>query len=290
MSNERLVTLDQWRARARALDIDGVRGAYWESGAGEPVLCFHGVPASAYLYRKVLPALAARGLRGIAFDLPGLGLSARPASFDYSWTGLSAWADRFADALGLTRCHFVVHDIGGPVGFDVIRRRPERVASLTVLNTILEVSRFTPPWVMRPFRWAGIGEAYLATMTPATFGLLMRTHGVLKGLSRDEAAAYVQLLKGEDGGRAFLRIMRSFELTTAFESRILAPLRTRTFPAQLLWGAQDPALPMSRYAPRIAELLGVTEVKTLAGRHFVQEDSAMEIADAVAMLARSSRG
>ncbi len=252
MTTESAVTLNQWRAPAQNIDIDGVRGAYWESGAGEPVLCFHGVPASAYLYRKVLPALAARGLRGIAFDLPGLGLSDRPANFDYTWTGLSAWADRFADALGLTRCHFVVHDIGGPVGFDVIRRRPERVASLTVLNTVLEVSRFTPPWVMRPFRWAGIGEAYLATMTPTMLGVLMRTHGVLRGLSREEATAYVQLLKGDDGGRAFLKIMRSFELTMAFESRIATPLRARTFPAQVLWGAQDPALSMSRYATRRA--------------------------------------
>jgi pimeloyl-ACP methyl ester carboxylesterase len=285
MSAESPVTLDQWRARARYIDVDGLRGAYWESGEGEPVLCFHGVPASAYLYRKLLPALAAHGLRGIAFDLPGLGLSDRPESFDYSWTGLSAWAERFADALGLGRCHFVVHDIGGPVGFDVIRRRPARVASLTVLNTVVDVSRFTPPWVMRPFRWAGVGEAYLATITPVTLSVLMRTHGVLKGLSRVEAQTYVQLLKGDDGGRAFLCIMRGFELTDAFESRIVAPLRARTFPAQVLWGAQDPALPMNRYAPQIAKLLGLAEARPLAGKHFVQEDSAGEIAEAVRSLA-----
>ena len=42
-------------------------------------MCLHGVPASCFLYRKVLRELAARGLRGIAFDLPGLGLADRPA-------------------------------------------------------------------------------------------------------------------------------------------------------------------------------------------------------------------
>lgn len=49
-----------------------------------PVVCVHGVPASAFLYRKVLPALASRGLRGIAIDLPGLGLADRPADADYT--------------------------------------------------------------------------------------------------------------------------------------------------------------------------------------------------------------
>ena len=43
------------------------------------MVCLHGVPASCFLYRKVLRELAARGLRGVAFDLPGLGLADRPA-------------------------------------------------------------------------------------------------------------------------------------------------------------------------------------------------------------------
>lgn len=287
-ANQPPITLDQWRAQARFLPVKGASGAYWEAGQGEPVLCFHGVPASAYLYRKVLPAVAAHGLRAIAFDLPGLGLSERPEAFDYSWSGLSAWADHFASALGMTRCHVILHDIGGPVGFDFIRRNPARIASLTVLNTLLEVSRFTPPWVMRPFRWRGWGEAYLSTLTPATFNLLMRTHGVREPLSRIELEAYVGLLKQADGGRSFLRIMRGFELNASFENRIVAPLRARKFPAQVLWGAQDPALRMKDFAPRIAEILRVETVTPLSGKHFVQEDAAEEIASAVARLAKSA--
>ena len=48
------------------------------------MVCLHGVPASSFLYRKVLAELAGRGLRGVAFDLPGLGLADRPARFDYT--------------------------------------------------------------------------------------------------------------------------------------------------------------------------------------------------------------
>ena len=64
--------------------------------------------------RKVLRELAARGLRAIAFDLPGLGLADRPAAFDYTWTGLGRFCAAAVDALGLGRFHLVVHDIGGP--------------------------------------------------------------------------------------------------------------------------------------------------------------------------------
>ena len=49
-----------------------------EQGDGDPVVLMHGVPVSSFLYRKVLPLLAERGLRGVAFDLPGLGLAEKP--------------------------------------------------------------------------------------------------------------------------------------------------------------------------------------------------------------------
>ena len=59
---------------------DRVESFVLDVGIGEPVVCLHGVPASSFLYRKVVRELAARGLRGVAFDLPGLGLAARPST------------------------------------------------------------------------------------------------------------------------------------------------------------------------------------------------------------------
>ena len=61
------------RAAGRAFTAADVTGFVREAGDGETVLCMHGVPASSFLYRKVLIELAARNLRGVAFDLPGLG-------------------------------------------------------------------------------------------------------------------------------------------------------------------------------------------------------------------------
>jgi len=74
-----------------AFTAAGMTGFVREAGDGETVLCMHGVPTSSFLYRKVLDGLAARGLRGVAFDLPGLGLADRPESFDYTWTVLGRY-------------------------------------------------------------------------------------------------------------------------------------------------------------------------------------------------------
>jgi pimeloyl-ACP methyl ester carboxylesterase len=103
----------------RYFSAGGVQSFVLDEGQGEAVVCMHGVPASAFLYRKVVRELAARGLRGIAFDLPGLGLAERPADFDYTWTGLGRFATAAVESLGLDRFHLVVHDVGGPVGFEV---------------------------------------------------------------------------------------------------------------------------------------------------------------------------
>ena len=273
-----------WSARGRRLDVPGAATRVWEEGAGEPVVCLHGVPSSAYLYRKVLPALAARGRRAIAFDLPGLGLAERPDDFDYSWSGLSAWTSRALDALGLDRVHLVVHDIGGPIGFDVVARAPERIASLTALNTMVRVASFRRPWSMEPFARRGIGEIAVRTLHPVAFERLMRLQGVASAVPADELRAYVALLKREDGGRAFLRIMRGFERTEAFERRILGALAGRAFPAQVLWGEQDPALPIDPYGEHVRLALGVETVTRLPGRHFVQEDAPEDIAEHVGRL------
>ncbi|MEM7678272.1 MAG: alpha/beta fold hydrolase, partial [Myxococcota bacterium] len=127
------------------------------------------MPASSFLYRKVLPELAQRGVRGLAFDLPGLGLADRPEDYDYSWTGLGRFARAAVDALALDRFHLVVHDIGGPVGFELAAAIPDRVRSLTLLNTIVNVASFRRPWTMMPFAVPSLGPLWLKIMASKKF-------------------------------------------------------------------------------------------------------------------------
>ena len=90
-------------AAGRRFAAADVRSFVREQGAGPVVVLVHGVPASSFLYRKVIAALADQGVRAVAFDFPGLGLADRPRGFDYSWSGLARWMAAAVDALEIDR-------------------------------------------------------------------------------------------------------------------------------------------------------------------------------------------
>jgi len=281
--------IEAHRAAGRGFEAGGVGSFVREEGDGPAVVLLHGVPSSSFLYRKVVPLVAAEGLRAVAFDYPGLGLADRPEDFDYSWGGLARFTGEALDALGVERCHLVVHDIGGPIGCEWAVRNPDRVASLTALNTILDVAAFRRPWSMQPFAMRGLGELYLRTMTRFAFSELFYLQGVKDRTAtpRPEAYAYYELLKREDGGRAFLRIMRGFELTEEKQRLLwdgLAPER-RAFPAQVVWGTGDPALGEKRRLA-VQRALGIDDPILLPAKHFLQEDQAPAIAGAIAAIAK----
>ena len=283
-----MAVIEAHRRSGRFFTADGVRSFVRDEGDGEPVLCLHGVPASSFLYRKLLPELAARGLRGVAFDLPGLGLADRPKGFDYRWTGLGRFAASTVDALGLDRFHLVVHDIGGPVGFELAAAVPGRIRSLTLLNTLVAVDEFRRPWVMQPFAWPTLGELWLASLNRPLFVALMRWQGVMdRSVPTVELAAYLDLLRHGDRGKAFLQIMRGFELTTPKRRLYESVLRDVPYPVQVVWGAADPALRLAVHGRQAALAAGVDHVHSLAAKHFCPEDQAPAIADLVARLARS---
>ena len=63
--------------------VDGLRLHYLDEGDGDPVVCFHGEPTWAYLYRKMLPPLVEAGHRVICPDYAGFGRSDKPT--DRGW-------------------------------------------------------------------------------------------------------------------------------------------------------------------------------------------------------------
>jgi len=275
--------IERHRSAGRSFVASGVRSFVREEGTGEPVVCIHGVPASSFLYRKVLGELSARGLRGIAFDLPGLGLAARPESFDYTWSGLGRFCAAAVDELRLDHFHLVVHDIGGPVGFELAAARRKRVASLTILNTMIDVDTFKRPWTMEPFAWRAAGEFYLRTLSKPAFRLLMRRVGVAdkSAVAPEELDAYVDLLKREDGGAAFLRIMRGFARTPEKRMLYRSTVTNVPYPVQVVWGELDPALKVDVHGEEVRRAAGLERIHRLPGKHFLQEDQAPAIAERV---------
>jgi haloalkane dehalogenase len=247
------------------------------------VVCLHGVPTSSFLYRKIVPGLAAHDLRGVAFDFPGTGLADRPTDFDYSWSGLATWTGAAIDALGIERCHLVVHDIGGPIGFEWAITHPDRVLSITALDTVVDVAAFKPPWPMRPFQPAGIGEAWLALLRRPTWRWLFRREGVAdrRAVTAAEIDAYLTLMKHQDGGRALLQIMRGFELSPQKQRFFYDGLAARPpYPTRVIWGALDRMLAETRRRA-VLDVLAAADPVLLPARHFLQEDQAPALVDAI---------
>ena len=275
--------IDVHSAAGRRFVAGGVRSFVREQGTGPAVVLLHGVPASSFLYRKVIPRLADQGLRAIAFDFPGLGLADRPRDFDYTWSGLARWLGEAIDELSLDRCHLVVHDIGGPIGCEWAVANPDRVLSLTALNTDLSPATFRRPWTMHPFSIRGVGEVWLRATPRTVFAALFRLQGLgdRAAMSTAEIYAYRELLLRLDRGRAFLRIMRGFELTEEKDRLLAEGLAERPYPARVIWGERDPALGLD-HMKRVQRVLGVDDPVLLPAKHFLQEDQPGPIAYTIA--------
>jgi len=200
------------RRGGRVFTAARIRSFVLEAGSGPNVLCMHGMWGSSFLPQGDPRARVPRAAWH-AFDLPGFGFAGRPKDYDYSWSGLGRFAVAAVDELQLDRFHLVVHDIGGPVGFELASKLPERVATLTIFNTMIDVTTFKPPWSMQPFRYRGLGEMWLKGLNKPMFRMLMRLQGVRdrRAISDAELNAYLELMKGDDRGRSFLRIMRRTE-------------------------------------------------------------------------------
>lgn len=280
--------LAEHRRAGRSFTAAGVRSFVREQGSGPVVLCMHGMWGSSFLYRKVIEHLAAGGMRGVAFDLPGFGLAERPRDFDYSWSGLGRFAIAAVDALEIDRFNLVVHDIGGPVGFELATRLRDRVASLTIFNTMIDVATFSPPWSMQPFRMKGLGELWLKGLSRPMFRFLMRLQGVndRAAVSNAELNAYLELMKGDDNGDAFLKIMRSTERTPEKQTLYRSAVRDVPYPVQVVWTDSDPALKARVYGEQARSATGLRKIELMPGKHFPQEDQATAMAAYIARAAR----
>ncbi|WP_029034860.1 alpha/beta fold hydrolase [Salinimicrobium terrae] len=270
-------------------EVDGIKTFALKYGRGEPVLCLHGVPTSSFLYRKVLRSLEKKGYKGVSIDMPGLGLSERPENFDYSFSNLADFLYKAAKALKLKKFHLVVHDVGGPIGFALAARHANRIMSLTILNTWVDVVNFKKPVVMRPFEKRVLGEAELKMMTHLTWPVMFKQMGVINSsrINISEINAYIDLLKREDNGKAFLKIMRSFDSSPEFRNLCYKAVQSKKYPVQAIWGANDPALQLETYGEEVKKVAGLKEIHTLRSKHFLQEEAWLGIADKIVDLAQS---
>jgi 3-oxoadipate enol-lactonase len=114
-------------------DLDGVSIFYHDEGQGEPLLMIHGFPLSSDLYQPQRAALSHR-FRVITPDLRGMGRSdVLPGSYS-----MDTYADDMAallDHLGIGQAIVGGMSMGGYVLFALLRRHPDRVKGIILINT-----------------------------------------------------------------------------------------------------------------------------------------------------------
>jgi len=138
--DDRFMGLPGYAFGAHYLEVDGLRIHHLDEGpqTAPPVLLLHGEPSWSYLYRKMIPLLAAAGFRAVAPDLVGFGRSDKPtAPDDYTYQRHVDWMRAVLERLDLREVTLVCQDWGGLIGLRLVAEHPERFARVVAANTFL---------------------------------------------------------------------------------------------------------------------------------------------------------
>jgi haloalkane dehalogenase len=283
------------RRRIRVLDTEM---AYVDVGAGAPMVFLHGNPTSSYLWRNVIPPVAAVG-RCLAPDLVGMGQSGRAPAGSYRFADHARYLDAWFDAIALTRdVTLVMHDWGSALGFHWARRHPDRVRGLVYMEAIV-----------RPLTWAEWPESarkvFQGMRSPAGEEMVLGKNvfverilpaSVMRPLAPEEMEAYRAPYR-EAGASRRPTLQWPREIPLEGEPADVVAI----VEAYGTWLAQSPVPKLFVNAEPGSILVGAqrefcrtwpnqNEV-TVPGLHFIQEDSPREIGEAVrAFVARRVQG
>ena len=258
-----------WQPRYR--QVEGLRLAHVDEGAGAPVVFWHGEPTWSFLWRKVVPPVLQAGHRVILPDLPGFGRSDKPMDQGwYTYDRHTAMAARLMEDLDLRGATFVMHDWGGPIGLRVAVELADRVERLVLMDTgvFTGQQKMSDDW----HRFA----AFVARSHELPISLLVR-RACHTDPGDQIAAAYDAPFPSEAskaGARAFPAILPTRRDQPGAEAgrRTLAALREDRRPMLILWADQDPVLP-PQAGEALASALGQPPpVPVPDAGHFLQED------------------
>lgn len=139
--DERFENLPGYDFAPHYAEVDGLRVHFVDEGprGAAPVVMLHGEPSWSFLYRKMVPPVAAAGHRVVAPDLVGFGRSDKPTDrAAYSYQRHVDWMRALLlEALDLREITLVCQDWGGLIGLRLVAEHPERFARVVAANTVL---------------------------------------------------------------------------------------------------------------------------------------------------------
>lgn len=245
-----------------ALAVAGTRTRLHTAGpqdSSEAVVFVHGNPGSADDFGRFVDAIGATGLRAVSFDLPDFGETAAPPGFEHTVAGYAAFVEAVVTELAIERVHLVVHDFGGPIGLAWSAGRPDRLVSVTLIDTGI-LTDYRWHFLARIWRTPLLGEIFQYTATRAAFRMIVN-RSEPRGLPREFLD---QMYDHYDRRtrRAVLKLYRATGDPGAGGRELAALLAPRDLPALVIWGEHDAYLAAS-YAERQREVFPSADVHVL---------------------------
>ena len=272
--------------------VKGKQIAYVEEGSGDPIVLLHGNPTSSFLWRNVIPELVESG-RVIVPDLIGQGDSEKlPVSEGperYSLEVAYSYVDGLLESIGANEnVTLVIHDWGTGVGFLWAMRHPAAVKGVAYMEGIVKPVSWSD-WpesavgIFKGFR-SDKGEDLILNRNMFIEGVLPSS--VIRPLSNTEMDAYRAPHLETDDRQPLLNWPRQIpiegepkdvvalvnEYGAFMAASDIPKLFINADPGSILVGAQRE---FCRSWPNQQEV-------TVKGLHFIQEDSPVEIGQAVA--------
>src|SRR5262249_24842159 len=277
--DERFAGLPGYEFAPRYAELEGLRLHYLDEGppGGAPIVCFHGEPTWAYLYRKMMAPLVAAGHRVICPDYAGFGRSDKPTDRDwYTYDGHVRLMTSLLDGLDLRGTTVVVQDWGGPIGLRWAVERDDRVERLVILNTGIFTGR--------------VSQGFLAWRAFAEKNPDLPVGRVIQGATKTElapevVAAYEAPFPNPDANAAaaqFPLLVPTDEGAPGAEQlRAVADALSRwEKPGLIAFSDSDPVFPHPKSGQVFCDRIpGARPQVTIAdAAHFLQEDEGEQIA------------
>lgn len=229
-----------------------------EAGEGLPVLLLHGLGASSFSWRELIPRLAPR-FHLLAPDLPAHGATPAAATPDFRLetlvTGLLALLDR----RGVATCTLVGNSLGGGLATLLTARAPDRVTALALLDPAVVIRRY--PLLFQPLRLPLLGRLTALALGPwiVPYGLKLAYHRQ-ELITPEVVAGYAPTFRPLANRLGLLRLARENDPWPPEEiRRLLAGIHQ---PVTIIWGQEDRILPVSQ-AHELKALLPQAQVHLL---------------------------
>ena len=266
------------------IEVDGVNWFYREAKPerpreAPPVLLLHGLPSQSYSWRDVMPALAERGFRSLAPDWIGFGFSDTPNAdrFAYTPTAFAQALDEFLDALEVECCSLVAQGFLGSVGIQYALQQRDRIERLAIINAPIAPNAKLP-WKIKQLGLPLVGD--VMTQDPLLVDRTLEGGGPYQVADKDLDVYRRPFLRSSAAGRSLLATIRNLQLPKV-TAEISSGLAQWDRPTLIIWGENDPWLPLSMAQDAAKSLPNGQLVRLEQVGHYAQEDWHEKVSEAL---------